>query len=285
MSDITVKDGYMWGALREGVNRSRTATEGIHNDEVAQKIGMRGGTVAGTVHLDLFAPLIQKIFGKTWFERGTLSMFYTYATLDKEPVRAVVEEPSDGTDNVLLETRVEMADGRVSEKGTLSLGDPETQPYLQTIEFKNAPPEELRILSGLSVGDEFGPKEVVAAPEAEKEGLPYCEDSIDWYSDESPWGEPIVPLSHLWGLMHVHGEQVFQGVGFFGASEFRMVNGPVKIGVPYRAVTKVICVGAGKKTEFFWVDGWLYEKDDDTVVATMRHLNRYMKAGSPLYPD
>lgn len=285
MSDFTVKDGFMWGELREGINRSTNVEGSIHNDAVAQKIGMRGGTVAGTIHLDLFAPIIQKTFGKSWFEKGTLSMFYTYATLNKEQVRAVVAEPGGKTDDVLLEARVEMADGRVSESGTLSIGNPDASPYLQTIEFKNAQPEELRILSDIRVGDETGPKEVMATEAAEKESLPYCEDTIDWYSGESPWGEPIVPLSHLWGLMHVSDNRSFQGVGFFGATEFRMVNGPVKIGVPYRATNKVICVGAGKKSEFFWVDGSLYEKDSDTLVATMRHLNRWMKAGSPLYPE
>jgi len=283
MSDFAIKDGFMWGELRQGVNRALNVKGSIHDDTTAQKIGMRGGTVAGTVHLDLFAPLIREIFGKTWFERGTLSMFYTYATLNKEPVRAIVEEPAEGRDDVLLEARVEMADGRLSEKGTVSIGDPDGQPYLQTIEFKNAPPEELRILSDVRVGDETGPKEVMTGEDAAREGLPYCEDTIDWYSGESPWGEPIVPLSHLWGLMSVQDNRSFQAVPFFGATEFCMVNGPVKIGVPYRAVNKVICVGAGKKTEFFWIDGWLYERDSDTVVATMRHLNRLMKAGSPLY--
>lgn len=285
MSDILVKDGFMWGELRPGINRSTNVEGSIHNDAVAQKIGMRGGTVAGTIHLDLFAPLIRKTFGKAWFEKGTISMYYTYATLNKEEVKAVMEEPSQGMDDALVEARVEMADGTVSERGTISIGDPDAQPYIQAIEFKNAPAEELRILSDIKVGDETGPKEVMAKVETEKESLPYCEDTIDWYADESPWGEPIVPLSHLWGLMHVQDNRLFQSVGFFGATEFCMVNGPVKIGVPYKAVNKIICIGAGKRSEFFWVDGRLYENDGETLVATMRHLNRFMKAGSPLYPE
>ena len=165
MSDILVKDGFMWGELRAGINRSTNVEGSIHNDAVAQKIGMRGGTVAGTIHLDLFAPLIQKTFGKTWFETGTISMYYTYATLNKEEVKAVVAEPVGGTDDVLLEARVEMADGTVSERGTLSIGNPDAKPYLQTIEFKNSPPEDLRILSNIKVGEETGPKDVLANAE------------------------------------------------------------------------------------------------------------------------
>ncbi len=285
MSDFVSKDGFMWGELRTGINRSTDAAGSIHNDTVAQKIGMRGGTVAGTIHLDLFGPILQKTFGKSWFERGTLSMFYTYATLNKEPVRAVVADPAGQTDDVLLEARVEMEDGTVSESGTVSIGNPDGQPYLQTIEFKNAEPDELRILSDMHVGDETGPEEVMATEANEGESLPYCEDRIDWYSGKSPWGEPIVPLSHLWGLMQIQPRRAQQGVGFFGATEFSMVNGPVKIGVPYRVTNKIVCVGAGKRSEYSWVDAVLYKKDSDTVVATMRHMNRVMKAGSPLYPE
>jgi len=49
---------------------------------------MRGGTIQGTIHLSMFAPLVQKLFGDRWFEQGTLSMYYTFATVDKEEVRA-----------------------------------------------------------------------------------------------------------------------------------------------------------------------------------------------------
>jgi len=285
MTGVTEKDGFMWGELREGVNRAIDVKGSIHDDATAQKIGMRGGTVAGTVHLDLFAPIIQKIFGKAWFEKGTLSMFYTYATLNKEKVRAVVEKPQKDADDVLLEARVEMADGTLSERGTVSMGSPDGKPYLQTIEFKQASPEDIRILSDYRLGDKTGPKDVMSKKEAVKEALPYCEDTIDWYDGDSPWGEPIVPLSHLWGLMHVADNHAPKAVPFFGATEFAMINGPVRVGVPYKAVNEIICIGAGKKTELFWVDGRLYEEDGTTLVATMRHLNRFMKAGSPLYPE
>ena len=40
----------------------------------------------------------------------------------------------------------------------------------------------------------------------------------------------------------------------------------------YRAVNKIKSIGTGAGTEMFWVDGWLYEKGTDKLVATMRHL-------------
>ena len=48
---------------------------------------MRVGTIQGTIHLSMFAPMVQKLFGDRWFEQETLSM-YTFATVDKEEVRA-----------------------------------------------------------------------------------------------------------------------------------------------------------------------------------------------------
>ncbi len=285
MSETTVKDGFMFGSWREGINAARNMKGSIHDDATAQKIGMRGGTVAGTVHLDLFAPPLQQIFGKTWFEHGTLSMFYTFATIDREPVRAVVQVPPKGARDIQVEGRVELQkELRVSERGTVSIGNPKEKPYLQTIEFKNAPKEELRILAGINVGDEFGPRDVMAKSDNIETRLANCEDTIDWYT-KSPWGQPIVPLSHLFGLLHIYDNQQFKAVPFFGATEFQMVNGPVKANTAYTARTKIICVGAGEKTELFWIDGWLYEKGTTKLVATMRHLNRYMKAGSPLYPE
>jgi hypothetical protein len=286
MSDeILIEKGLIYGPWRHGVNAARGMIGSIHEDATAQKIGMRGGTVAGTVHLDLFAPLVIKAFGKRWFEQGTLSMFYTFATVDKEEVRAIVQVPPQDQKDVQVKGHVEMRDGRTVMEGTVAAGNPKELPHLQTVEMKNARPEELRILAGIQVGDEIGPREVTATRESLSRRLENVEESIDWYHGESPWGPPIVPLSSLFGLIHIYPNQSFKAVPFFGATELHIYKGPVKIGVPYRAVNKIICIGAGGRTEFFWVDGWLYEKNSEELVATMRHLNRYMKAGSPLYPE
>jgi hypothetical protein len=75
------------------------------------------------------------------------------------------------------------------------------------------------------------------------------------------------------------------GVGFFGATEIRYVNGPVKADVPYQVRSKIIAVGVTSKTEYWWTDSQLYEKASNKLVAQMRHMTRYMKAGSPLYPE
>jgi hypothetical protein len=101
MSDnIEIKDGQIFGAWRRTVNSAIKIKGSIHDEEMAQKIGIRGGAVAGTNHLDIFVPLLLEAFGPLWFEKGTFSIFYTYMTTDREEVRAVIGLPPKGVEDV-----------------------------------------------------------------------------------------------------------------------------------------------------------------------------------------
>src|SRR5437588_12637267 len=92
---VTTRDGVIAGPLRQSVNQAREMAGSIHNDAVASKLGFRGGTVAGSIHLELFPPVLLEAFGQRWFERGTLSINFKNATVDREPVRALVDAPAD----------------------------------------------------------------------------------------------------------------------------------------------------------------------------------------------
>jgi hypothetical protein len=61
--NIEIQNGQMIGAWRRTVNSAIQVKGSIHDEEVAQKIGIRGGAVAGTNHLDIFVPLLLKAFG------------------------------------------------------------------------------------------------------------------------------------------------------------------------------------------------------------------------------
>lgn len=286
--DITIKEGYMYGGWRAPVNIWQGAADSIHTNEVAQKIGMRGGTIPGTIHLNLFPPLLIKLFGQRWFEKGSLSIYYTYATLDREEVRAVLELPPEGAENVQLRACVETPDGKTVAKGTVDIGEPEEVSYIHKIPLESSPPEELRILAKMKPGQELPPQEnVVFTQKQLDKALEAITDPIDWYKGSSPWGPSILNPSSMYGalMMDVAGDRVGQVVGFFGATELRNVNGPIKAGVPYRKTGRITCVGASPKTEFIWMDSELYEKDSGKLVADMRHMNRLMKASSPLYQE
>lgn len=288
-ADILVKDGRMYGGWREPINIWLDAPGSIHNDEVAHKIGMRGGTIPGTIHLNLFPPLFIEAFGQRWFEKGSLSLYYTYATLDREKVRAVFDVPETGADDVQVEAWAEMPDGQTVARGTVSVGDPKEFSYLQATELKNADPDELRILAGLKVGDKLPSRDVLISQEDVHKGLETITDPLDWYRGESPWGEAILSPAFMYQAMmltpQLSEDRRIGAVGFFGATEVRNVNGPIKVGVPYRAQGQLICVGASPKTEYFWYDSYLEEKDSGKRVAEMRKMTRFMKASSVLYQD
>ncbi len=284
--DIVVKDGFMFGGWRQPPNVSQGAADSIHNDEVAVKIGMRGGTIAGTIHLNLFPPLLIELFGQRWFERGTISMYYTYATLDREEVRAVVEVPPDGASDVQVKAWVETPEGRNVAKGTISVGKPDDVPYVGALPLESGPPEERRILARLVAGEETTPLDdvVVTQQELDKR-LETITETLDWYQGKSPWGGSILCPDMTYRVLNAGfpPRQIEPAVGFFGGTEIRILDGPVKVGVAYRTTGKLVAVGATPKTEFGWVDSQLHEQESGRLVAEMRHMTRWMKASSPLY--
>ncbi|MFX1500329.1 MAG: hypothetical protein ACFFDH_05110 [Promethearchaeota archaeon] len=299
IDDIEVKDGKVIGGWRAPENLIREKTTSIHDDDVAKSVGMRGGTIQGTIHLSMFAPLGLKIFGDRWFERGTVSMYYTFATIDKEEVRAIIELPQGTTEDMLpiamndiqVKAWAEMKTGQQIMTGTVSIGAPKEPSYLQGLELKNSNPKELRILSELRVGDELPSREILLTQEEADNGLIRITDQLDYYKDKdkSPWENTIFYPTVLFEAMALGYEgtstEEFNSVPFFGATELRYINGPALIGVPYIAKGKYVCIGVSKKTEYFWLDSILEEKETGKLVASMRHLDRFMKAGSPHYEN
>ncbi|MFX1323886.1 MAG: hypothetical protein ACFE8N_02945 [Promethearchaeota archaeon] len=289
MDDITIKEGWMYGGWRAPENLWKGLKTSIHDDGVAKKVGMRGGTIPGTIHLSLFPPLLLKMFGDRWFEKGSLSLYYTFATLDREEVRAVIKMPPEGEEDVQVEARAEMRDGKVIATGTVALGNPKVKSYLQAIELKNSPSQELRILAGMKAGDDLFSQEVLVTQEQADKGLRAITDHLDYYKGKSPWGNSILSPTAMFSIMsqgsYQLGINVSKAVPFYGATEINNISGPVMVDVPYRARSRVACAGVSRKTEYFWFDSVLEEKETGKKVASMRHMNRFMKAGSSLYEN
>lgn len=256
-------------AWQQPENRWAELPNSIHNDAVATRIGMRGGTIPGTVHLNHFVPLIQSTFGSRWYQRGTISMFYTFATTHREKVRAVMDPPS-GAENERLDALVETPEGKIVAKGSISVGSPAGADYVASLPLEDAPRDELRILQDLLVGEEAPPKDNVVITEGGGTG------------DEA--GVLIYPAA-MYGALNVGfppGKIRQPSVGFFGATEIRLLDGPVRLNTGYRRTGKVVCVGASPKTEFAWVDSALLDERGKTI-AEMRHLTRWMKSSSDLW--
>ncbi|XOV88439.1 MAG: hypothetical protein ACFHX7_00830 [Pseudomonadota bacterium] len=275
--------GPLWSAR----NWSADAGEGsIHDDATAAKLGFRGGTVAGDVHMNQFPPVLQKIFGDSWFETGNLSLSFKNATIDRERVQVFAEPLAAGA----TQTRVWMAreDGMLVCSGTAAVND-HTQSELQTKDLRPCDPALLKILHRLSPGLSLGCYEVNASPDKQFErfdrGL--ISDPIDYYRHGSPWGDviacPSTFIEYLWGYP-MAGLQplVGESVGLFGAIEIGQVYGPFLLNRKYLLESEVICVGQSPQTEYVWYETRATNEQGQRV-ATMRMQSRVMKASSPAY--
>jgi hypothetical protein len=265
-SETLVRDATVTGAWVQPRNRWQAGENSIHNDAVARKVGMRGGTIPGTVHLSHFAPILTELFGERWLKDGVISMYYTFATLDGEDVRAVVERPAAGAGgDIQLKAWVETPERREVCTGTVSVGRPEATPYVRGLPLKAAAPSEVRILEAMKAGLQLidDPAFVVAADAADSEGI--VRDPQQMYRAMQPYAPGVT---------------VKDAVGFFGATEVALRAGPIRAGVPYRKTARVVSIGASPKTEFAWFDSELTDADG-RLVAEMRHMTRWMKVSSP----
>src|SRR6202140_569872 len=150
-SEIELRDHVFAGPLRRSVNNASKVAGSIHDDATATKLGFRGGTVAGSIHLELFPPLLLKAFGKRWFERGSVSMYFLNATTDREAVRAFVKEPHSDATDTQVEIWIERDDGMRVAEGTPSFGNPDEPSPLLRRPLARFDAGELRILGGLKV--------------------------------------------------------------------------------------------------------------------------------------
>lgn len=300
---IEVRDGFHRGPQRAPENRAfaeaRRATgapavsaaTNIHDDATAQKLGFKGGTIAGSIHMDQFVPVLLDAFGPRWFETGSLSLAFRNATISSEPVVAFVGEVGDGGDDLQVAVKMERPDGELVAEGTASVGDPAEPTHLTSIDLRpTADPSSLRILEGISAGNLLPGHEVTLDPAHLRARIEAgaLTEPIDWYTEASPWGASVANPSTMVQLLRNRpgdfGPHVAEAVGLFGAIEVRHHHGPVLFGERYRVEGEVAAVGNSSRTEYVWYDTRAHDTDG-RLVASMRMQLRWMTASSPLYRE
>lgn len=226
---------------------------------------MRGGTIPGAVHLTHFPALLTQLFGDRWLKQGSISMYYTFATTDGEPVRAMVKAPPAGATDVQLDAWVENEEGRTVCKGTVAVGRPDAAPYLRSQPLTEPDSGELRILKGIKVG--------MATPARD-----------DYRITKGGENGEIRDFQLMYRALSGFPEEIktAPAVGFFGGTEIIVHDGPLRTDVAYRKTGKVAGFGSSPKTEFAWLDSWLHDQDGK-LIAEMRHMTRWMKVSSPLW--
>jgi hypothetical protein len=285
---ITTRDGVISGPLRQSVNQAREMSGSIHNDAVASKLGFRGGTVAGSIHLELFPPVLLEAFGQRWFERGTLSINFKNATVDREPVRALVDAPAEKGTDAQVRAWIERDDGLLVGEGTASAGDVTEKTALQSIDPNRFPAESPRILAGVQLGA-IPEKSVEMSRDAQDSRRDVITEPLDWYED-SPWGGPIASPTTLVHYLYGYPARFIgrgtegEAVGLFGAIEVRHVNGPLVLDRTYTVGGEILGIGESPKTEYVWFESYAADANGARV-AEMRMQLRWMKASSALYAE
>lgn len=286
---MTVRDGVVSGPLRQSVNQAGNVDGSIHNDTVATKLGFRGGTVAGSIHLELFPPVLLEAFGERWLERGTLSINFRNPTTDREPVRALIKQPAEGATDVQVDAWIEREDGLLVGEGSASVGDPDDVPALQQIDVTRFEAKAPRILAGLSAGEPIPETDVHMSAKAQDTRLDVITEVLDCYTDPTRWGGLVASPATIVHYLYTQparfiGRSAGNAVGLFGAIEVRHVNGPLVLDRDYRVGGEILSVGESPKTEYVWFDSYAATPEGERV-AEMRMQLRWMKASSSLYQD
>lgn len=272
----TIQGTIIEGEFRSPHNGFQQAPGSIHNDEVAAKLGFKGGTVPGSVHMDQFAPMLVETYGADWFARGNMSLHFTQATVDREEVKAVMEAASPRSRLTMFNREgVQVCIGTASD----ATRDPESEMTRRMA--AQAPAETLRILAGYKVGDVNTDMPMRIEREALDKALGRITERLPLYD------EGVLPPSHLVRLAHISRPTVLakvnQSVGLFGALEIRIADGPLRADHDYVGRTTMLKLTESPKTENAWYDVDIADAATGKDVATVTFMIRFMKASSPLW--
>ena len=279
--------GRVEGTWRTPRNLSADAAGSIHDDATAAGLGFRGGTVAGNIHMDLLPPLLTSVFGETWFETGSMSLYFQRATTDAEPVQAWVDRPVDAARQVACGIVTE--DGGSAAEGTASVGVGGEPTALEARDLRPVDASTLRILRDVEPGEHLpgGPVVVDGPGQRHRLANGLVSEPMDVYDGSSPWGPPVaspltvVDLLYLAPLRTIR-PRVGEVVGLFGAIEIRFHGSPVLLDQQYEVDGTVVAVSETPKTEVLWYDARAVD-EHGALVATLRLMNRFLKASSPRY--
>jgi len=288
-TDIIEQNGTLIGPYRRPRNLAATQRGSIHDDATAQKLGFRGGTVAGSIHMEQFPPVLLRAFGPRWFETGSLSCYFRNATTDGEPVRALAQLPPARAEDAQIKVFMERDDGTQVLEGTASVGSPPEPSLLRRKLAEPREPGEQRMLGHLSLGDVGAPVPVRLDLDDRqiRPRIDVITEPLDWYTGASPWGGPIVNPGLVVHMMVQAQARMdlarAKAVGLYGAIEVRHVAGPVFVGRDYEVAGSILAVGQTPKTEYLWYETVLREPSAARDVASMLMMLRFMKASSPLW--
>jgi hypothetical protein len=269
------------GDLRAPINTASQAHGSIHDDATASKLGFKGGTVAGSLHMDQFTPLAVKLYGEDWWKHGNMSFYFRQATVDREPVRAFARA---GEPHARLWMQNEA--GALIAEGTASCQGHDEGTAVENLMNgqSHSDPAGLRILKNLKVGDEVTGLDVSLDRQALARRLETITERLAAYEGE----QAILPPSLMVQLFRGSAQEKLYktdgpAVGLFGAIELQQIRGPAHADTPYKVRAKVVALSESPKTENVWYRAWAADPETGEDVCSMLMYLRYMKGSSKHY--
>ncbi len=270
------------GPWRRPTNTSADEKGGIHDDDTAQDLGFAGGTIAGSIHMEQFPPLLVEHFGDAWWSRGGMSLYFKAATVDHEPVCCKLEPAGENRARIWMENE----EGALVMEGSASLGEDEDSEVSQRLKTVR-PPGDLRMMADVVTGVDSPECPVTIPAESIDARLAVITEPMPCYSDETIFGGrvvPIAPFIHAFRVVEPHIIPVSGPyVGLFGSIEVQYLDGPVVAERNYVAQGHVLALSDSPKTEIVWYISTLSDPSTGKAVARMTKMDRLMKDASPLW--
>ena len=252
----------------------------IHDDQMAEDLGFAGAPIEGPTHFSQFVPLLHQVFGDDWFVRGCISSHYQNMVVEGEEVQAMVEKtPTEGLVRIAAQKR----DGTPVLMGTASLGPDYGETELEQRMARLRPADQLVILADLQVGQKgAGNPERIRMdmdqhmgdmyPFSNAQKLQKITENHRYYSEESPWGKPVVPLEMVSVLtQYTSGQSGFRtrgpAIGLFAGQQIKMVSGPLLVGEDYLLEREIIALSESRRTESNWILSRVYHAETKELVA------------------
>lgn len=266
------------GELRTPINNAAQAKGSIHDDATASKLGFKGGTVAGSVHMDQYMPLMLQMFGEDWWRHGNISLYFRQATVDRENVRAFASRAA-GADHG--RAWMENENGDLISEGTVSCAGHDEKTELTQRVAGQTPAVGLRILSAASVGKKVEGVAARASKDGIERRMATITENLPIYREKN-----VLPPSIAVQTFRGVEAELFQRtgvVGLFGAIELQYINGPLLAETDYKARGEILALTESPKTENVWYKAYLSDAATGEDVASMIMYLRFLKASSPLY--
>ncbi len=298
---ISEQDGVLSGPLRAPANmlieQEYDGHKSLHDDAEAERLGFRAGPVEGPTHFSQFDPLLVKLWGQTWFEKGCISCHYKNMVVEGEQVQAFVRPVS--------ETRAECwalkADGTPVLDASATLGPDHGETLLEARMAKLRPAGEMVILADLSVGLQGGQDEPVRMAADQNMGALYpfslteklakITERTSWYDhpSASPWGRAIIPTEMVSVLAEYSNRLAGfpvkgPAIGLFADLEIRYLNGPLFVGEDYLIRREIVALSQGRRTENYWTRTRIFDATGETQMAETLLNHGVLKHSYKAYP-